>query len=194
MLRCGAGASPGIGVAARKLQAGSLSMNERDAVGGEVQVTIVYAGDTKEARELLHHHAVLRRGVERRVGALCDAVENGVRHEYEPALASLQTYLTAEILPHGEAEERTLYRAAVTEAPAGELVHVLEGEHLELAELVKQLAAADSRTAATISEWIATFFAGHVAKENDLLLSALTSSGANLAALVANMRQQRPSR
>ncbi len=158
-------------------------------------MTIVYAGDTKEARELLHHHAVLRRGVERRVGALCDAVENGVRHEYEPALASLQTYLTAEILPHGEAEERTLYRAAATEAPAGELVHVLKGEHLELAELVKQLAAAaDGRTAATISEWIATFFAGHVAKENDLLLPALTSSGADLAALVANMRQQRPSR
>ncbi len=34
---------------------------------------------------------------------------------------------------------------------------------------------------------IATLFAGHVAKENDLLLPALTGAGADLAALLAEM-------
>ena len=45
----------------------------------------------------------------------------------------------------------------------------------------------DGGEAATVSEWIATLFAGHVAKENDLLLPALTGSGADLAALLADM-------
>jgi len=35
--------------------------------------------------------------------------------------------------------------------------------------------------------WTATLFAGHVAKVNDLLLPALTGSGADLAALLADM-------
>ena len=43
--------------------------------------------------------------------------------------------------------------------------------------------------AATVSEWIATLFAGHVAKDNDLLLPALTGSGADLAALLADMHR-----
>ena len=47
----------------------------------------------------------------------------------------------------------------------------------------------DGREAATVSEWIATLFAGHVAKENDKLLPALTGSGGDLAALLTDMRQ-----
>jgi hypothetical protein len=47
----------------------------------------------------------------------------------------------------------------------------------------------DGGEAASVSEWIATLFAGHVAKENDLLLPALTSSGGDLAALLADMHQ-----
>ncbi len=40
-----------------------------------------------------------------------------------------------------------------------------------------------------MSEWIATLFAGHVAKVNDLLLPALAGSGADLAALLADMHR-----
>ena len=47
----------------------------------------------------------------------------------------------------------------------------------------------DDAEAATLAEWIATLFAGHVAKVNDLLLPALTSSGADLAALLADMHE-----
>ena len=39
------------------------------------------------------------------------------------------------------------------------------------------------------AERIATLFAGHVAKENDLLLPALTGSGADLASLLADMHE-----
>ena len=106
---------------------------------------------------------------------------------------TLREYLTGEILPHAQAEERTLYPAAATHARGSELVLALTAEHRELAYLAGRLQpGADGTEAATVAEWIATLFAGHVAKENDLLLPALTGSGADLAALLADMHE-RPS-
>ena len=103
-------------------------------------------------------------------------------------------YLDGEILPHAEAEERTLYQAAATQARGSELVRALTAEHHELAYLAGRLQpGADGAEAATVAEWIATLFAGHVAKENDLLLPALTGSGADLAALLADMHEPQPS-
>jgi hypothetical protein len=149
-------------------------------------MTITYEGGTEQAREIVHHHAILRRGLERRAGTVCAAVENGVPHE-QP-LATLREYLEREILPHAEAEERTLYRAAVTQARGSDLVRTLTAEHHALAYLAGRLGPpADGATAATVAEWITTLFAGHVAKENDLLLPVLTGSGADLAALLADM-------
>ena len=94
-------------------------------------MTVTYEGATEQAREILHHHAVLRRGLERRAGTVCDAVENGV--PYEQPLARLREYLEGEILLHAKAEERTLYRAAVTQARGSDLVRVLTAEHYALA-------------------------------------------------------------
>ena len=149
-------------------------------------MTVIYQGAPGPAREIVHHHALLRRGLELRVGALCAAVEEDAPHE-QP-LAALRDYLADEILPHAEAEERTLYRAAATGDRGSQLVRTLTAEHGELAGLVGRLRSpADGTTAATVAEWIATLFAGHVAKENDLLLPALTDSGADLAALLADM-------
>ena len=149
-----------------------------------------YEGATDQARQIIHHHAVLRRGLERRAGTLCEAVESGV--PFERQMTTLRDYLTSKIFPHAEAEQRTLYRAAVTQARASELVRELTGEHHALAYLSGRLrAGADGSKAATAAEWIATLFAGHVAKENDLLLPALTASGADLAALLADMHEPR---
>lgn len=150
-------------------------------------MTVTYQGAAGPAREIVHHHALLRRGLELRVGALCAAVEEDAPQEQ--ALAALWDYLAGEIMPHAEAEERTLYRAAaVTGARGSRLVRTLTAEHHDLVGLVARLRSpADGTTAATVAEWIATLFAGHVAKENDLLLPALTDSGADLAALLADM-------
>ena len=86
-----------------------------------------YEGTTEQAKEVLHHHAVLRRGLEERAGALGAAVEHGTASE-EP-LTALQEYLAGEILPHTEWEERTLYRAAVSQARGSQLVGTLTTEH-----------------------------------------------------------------
>ena len=151
-------------------------------------MTITYEGATEQTRLIIHHHAVLRRGLERRAGTLCEAVESGV--PFERQLTMLRDYLTGEILPHAEAEERTLYQAAATQARGSELVRALTGEHHALAYLAGRLQpGADGTEAATAAERITTLFAGHVAKENDLLLPALTGSGADLAALLADMHE-----
>ncbi len=151
-------------------------------------MTITYDGATEQTRLIIHHHAVLRRGLERRAGTLCEAVESGV--PFERQLTMLRDYLTGEIFPHAEAEERTLYQAAATQARGSELVRELTGEHHALAYLAGRLqAGAGGTVAATAAERITTLFAGHVAKENDLLLPALTGSGADLAALLADMHE-----
>jgi hypothetical protein len=144
-------------------------------------MTITYAGATEQTRQIIHHHAVLRRGLERRAGTLCEAVESGV--SFERQMTMLRDYLTGEIFPHAQAEERTLYQAAATQARGSELVR-------ELAYLAGRLqSGAGGTEAATAAERITTLFAGHVAKENDLLLPALTGSGADLAALLADMHE-----
>jgi hypothetical protein len=147
---------------------------------------ITYEGATEQVRQIAHRHAVLRRGVERRAGTLCEAAENGV--PFQRQMAILRGYLEEKVLPHAKAEERTLYQAAAAQASGSELVRELTGEHHTLAYLAGRLRpGADGAEAAKVSEWIATLFAGHVAKVNDLLLPALTRSGADLAALLADM-------
>lgn len=153
-------------------------------------MSITYEGPTEQVRQIVHHHAVLRRGVERRTGALCEAAENGV--PFQRHLAILRDFLEEKILPHAKAEERTLYQAAATQADASELVRALTAEHHTLAYLTSRLQPdTDSGEVAAISEWIATLFAGHVAKVNDLLLPLLTGSGADLASLLADMHELR---
>ena len=152
-------------------------------------MAITNEGATDQARQIIiHHHAVLRRGLERRAGTLCEAIESGVA--FERQMRMLRDYLANEILPHAEAEERTLYPAAASQARGSELVRELTGEHRTLAHLAGRLgAAADGSEAAVTAERIATLFAGHAAKENDLLLPALTGAGVDLAALLADMHQ-----
>ncbi|HXT88396.1 MAG TPA: hemerythrin domain-containing protein [Trebonia sp.] len=152
-------------------------------------MTVTYEGDTEQIRQIIHHHAVLRRGLERRAGTLCEAVENGI--PFERQLATLRDYLAGDILPHAEAEERTLFHAAAGQARGSELVRELTDEHHALSYLAGRLqTGADGSQAATAAERIATLFAGHLAKENDLLLSALTEAGADLAALLADMHER----
>jgi predicted NAD/FAD-binding protein len=149
---------------------------------------VTYQGATEPTREIMHHHAVLRRRLEQRVDVLWAAAGHGTL--YDQALAALRTYLAKEILPHAQAEEQTLYQAAITNARGSQLVRTLTLEHRELARLADWLQSPGREDmATTVAEWIATLFAGHVAKENDLLLPALTDSGADLAALLADMHQ-----
>lgn len=138
-------------------------------------LTVTDEGATEQARQVIHHHAVLRRGPGTAGRHACEAVECGI--PFERQMTILRAYLVGEILPHAEAEERTLYRAAAAQARGAGPVRELTVEHHALAYFAGRLrAGADGGQAATAAEWIATLFAGHVAKVNDLLLPALTGS------------------
>ena len=101
---------------------------------------ITYEGATEQVTQIVHRHAVLRRGVERRAGTLCEAAENGV--PFQRQMAILRGYLEEKVLPHAKAEERTLYQAAAAQAGGSELVRELTGEHHTLAYLAGLLGPA----------------------------------------------------
>ena len=138
---------------------------------------------------MLAHHAALADGVARRVDALRAAVE---RQEHHGAVAAeLVAYLAKEVLPHAMAEEHTLYQAAAAKADLAETVAGMVDEHRKLTSLAERLATADDASAAAAdAEAIGALFAGHVAKENELVLPPLAGDGAvDLAGLLVQMHR-----
>src|SRR2546429_5449612 len=142
-------------------------------------MTVTYEGATGQTRRILHDHAVLRRGLERRAGTLCEAVESGV--PFERPMRILREYMTGQILPHAEAEERILHQTAATQARGSDLVRALTAEHHALAYLAIRLqAGADGSEAAPPAGRIAPPFAAHAGREEDPLLPPPPRGGADL--------------
>ena len=138
---------------------------------------------------MLAHHAALADGVARRVDALRAAVE---RQEHHGAVAAeLVAYLAKEVLSHAMAEEHTLYQAAAAKADLAETVAGMVDEHRKLTSLAERLATADDASAAAAdAEAIGALFAGHVAKENELVLPPLAGDDAvDLAGLLVQMHR-----
>ena len=138
---------------------------------------------------MLAHHAALAGGVARRVGALRTAVESQDHHE--TAAAELVAYLAKEVLPHAMAEEHTLYQAAAAKEDLAETVAGMIDEHRRLVSLAERLATAgDAKAAAAEAGAIGALFAGHVAKENELILPPLAGDDAvDLAGLLVQMHR-----
>ena len=144
-----------------------------------------------EAYEAIRtHHRVLGERLSSRVSAVPAAAAAGQPHE--AAVARLIAYLAGEILPHAAAEEATIYPAAAALDGLAGTVTEMTAEHKVLFEAAGRLAEpADAATAAGRAEEIARLFAGHVAKENDILLPALLASqDTDLPALLAEMHRR----
>ncbi len=144
-----------------------------------------------EAYEAMRaHHQVLGEQLSARVSAVSAAAAAGRPHE--AAVAGLIAYLAGEILPHAAAEETTIYPAAAALDGLAGTVGEMTAEHTILSEAAGRLAeAADAADAARRAEEIARLFAGHVAKENDILLPALLASDvADLPELLAGMHRR----
>ncbi len=137
------------------------------------------------AAAILEHHTALLHEMERRAGAVIAAACSDT--PYEPPVTALGEFVAGEVLPHAEAEEQTLYRAAEAIPSAVLLVRAMKDDHRRLGSLAGRLTEdAGPVTAATTAASIATLFAAHVAKENDLVLPALADSGVDLATLLAD--------
>ena len=138
---------------------------------------------------MLAHHAALADGLARRVGALRAAVESQDHHE--TAAAELVAYLAKEVLPHAMAEEHTLYQAAAAKEDLAETVAGMVDEHRRLVSLAERLATSGNGAAAVAEAGaIDALFAGHVAKENELILPPLAGDDAvDLAGLLVQMHR-----
>ena len=132
------------------------------------------AADASALQAMLAHHAALADGVARRVAAL--QAPAGNHGGCETPAAELVAYLAQEVLPHAMAEEHTLYQAAAGKTDLAETVAGMVDEHRRLTAMAERLATADDETAASqAAEAIGTLFAGHVAKENELILPPLAA-------------------
>ncbi|TDD85897.1 DUF2249 domain-containing protein [Actinomadura darangshiensis] len=102
----------------------------------------------------------------------------------------LAAFCAEEVLPHAEAEERTLYRAAEELPEAGLLLRAMLREHTVLREKVAELEAARTPGEAVgAAAALDALFQSHLAKENDQLLPALVDAGTDLGALVDGMHE-----
>ncbi|MDA8294516.1 MAG: DUF2249 domain-containing protein [Actinomycetota bacterium] len=145
------------------------------------------AADASALDAMLAHHAALADGVARRVTTLRVATE--VQGAYELPAAELVAYLARDVLPHAMAEEHTLYQAAAAKADLAETVAGMVDEHHRLTAMAEQLATADDGPAALqAAEAIGTLFAGHVTKENEVILPPLAADpGVDLSGLLVRM-------
>jgi hypothetical protein len=142
------------------------------------------AGAAQAGGVLIAYHAEMQEVLDHWAAALAAAAADG--RPARPVRNLLRAFLADEVLPHTAAEERTLYRAGRRSPGASRLLPELTGEHRVLSAMTSKLGEpARPADLAAQAAAISALFAGHVAKENSLLLPALEQSGADLAALLA---------
>jgi uncharacterized protein (DUF2249 family) len=144
--------------------------------------------ETEAFEAMLAHHRSLTEGVNVRVAALGTAV--AANAAFEARAAELVAYLAEEVLPHAQAEERTVYQAASQKADLVATVQSMTAEHRRLADLSEKLArAGEGQEALVAASTIGSLFASHVDKENDLLLPRLRADN-DLARLLEQMHDR----
>jgi uncharacterized protein (DUF2249 family) len=145
------------------------------------------AADSDALDRIRSHHAELVGGLTARTSGLLSAVRRG--DGWEGARDGLVAWCRNELLPHAEAEEAVLYRAALGLSALEPLVRSMSYEHALLGDLVARLATADDAPAALVHAGATmTLFEAHVAKENDLLLPAMVAAhDVSVAQLLAEM-------
>ncbi|MEU4633532.1 DUF2249 domain-containing protein [Micromonospora chalcea] len=145
--------------------------------------------DRGAAQAVVRHHAQLAADLDRHVGNLLTAADQGdaagaLRHRDE-----LLRWLRDELLPHAHAEEDSLYAAAGERAEGALLVRGMLDEHQAVTGLVAELETGNRpiRLACT-ARALAALFAVHLAKENDLVVPLLVDAAdVSLAKLLEGM-------
>jgi uncharacterized protein (DUF2249 family) len=140
--------------------------------------------DSTAVQAVGQHHAVL-------AGALSTQVERllGAGEVWQPIRDGLVAWCRSDLVPHAQAEERTLYPVAAGFDRARLLVDAMLAEHGLISGLVEDLAgAADGVRAAGTAAALRVLFETHLSKENDQLLPLLAQApDVDLAGLLDGM-------
>jgi uncharacterized protein (DUF2249 family)/iron-sulfur cluster repair protein YtfE (RIC family) len=136
------------------------------------------------------HHAEMEGALTALVGRLTSAAATA-RPEADVARDELVAWCRRELLPHAQAEEDAMYPAGLDRDETRLLVQAMVAEHEVIGGLVDQLAdAPDPVRAAAAATALATLFASHLRKENELLLPRLAAApDVSVAALLDGMHE-----
>ena len=138
--------------------------------------------DAEAADRIVEHHAEL-------AGQLTALVRTATRDGSDGVRDQLVTWARASLLPHAEAEERSLYVAAAELTELTVLVREMVDEHRVLRELVDTLERATTPgEIAAAAGALEAVLGIHLHKENEVVLPALvTSPDHAVAALLDGM-------
>ncbi len=108
------------------------------------------------------------------------------------ALTQLVHYVDAELLPHAEAEEGTLYARGRELVALAVLVASMTAEHRVLRRLREALEdpALDPDARVLAAGALAGVFEAHAAKENEFLVPGLLAARVDVGGLLGSMREQ----
>lgn len=150
---------------------------------------VVFASSEADARAVEaveEHHAQL-------AGALAAHVERLLVSQtaWEPARDALVAWARTELVPHAQAEEKTLYPAAGAFDQARLLVDAMVAEHGVIIGLVDEVAnATDGIRAAAAGRALRALFDTHLVKENEQVLPVLAQApDVELAGLLGGMHE-----
>lgn len=139
-------------------------------------------------RAILDHHERLGRTLADHALTIARAVDQLVA-PYERR-DTLVAFLKEEIVPHAEAEEATLYKAAEEVPEARLLLRAMLREHAVLRDRVAALEAARTPAEAVgAAAAVNALFQSHLEKENELILPALVDAGVKLDTLLDGMHE-----
>jgi len=142
--------------------------------------------DAEAVAAVEQHHAIL-------AGSLATLVERLVTAgtSWEPVRDELVAWCRDELVPHAQAEEKSLYPAAASFDRARLLVDAMVAEHGVVVRLVEDLAGAtDPMRAVGTATALQTLFETHLTKENDQVLPLLAQSpGVDLSGLLTGMHE-----
>jgi uncharacterized protein (DUF2249 family) len=144
--------------------------------------------DSRAAEKVVAHHAEMAAHVAALVGVLTDSTAG---EEARRARDRLADWARTELMPHAEAEERTLYAAAAELPHLRLLVRAMVAEHRAVSGLVDALGhAATPAGAVAAAGGLKAVFDVHLQKENELLLPALVeSSEVSVDAMLEGMHE-----
>ncbi|MBI2246236.1 MAG: DUF2249 domain-containing protein [Nocardioides sp.] len=148
--------------------------------------------DARAAEAMVAHHAAMAGTLTTHVTQLASAARSGNAADAERVRGELLAWCRTDLVPHALAEEAALYPAAGNQPTASLLVTAMLAEHQLLLGLVDQLGKAQDVVSAAITAGsLRTVFETHLAKENELIVPLLATSGTvSLAALLDGMHEE----
>ncbi len=154
------------------------------------EITIASTVDDARAAEAVEeHHAQMAGALTLKVEALTALARGGGADELTPLRDDLVAWCRDELMPHAQAEEDTLYRAAAARPEARLLVEAMVSEHGAIGQLLETLAAAQDPVGAAVAAGsLRSVFDVHLRKENEQVLPLLVAApDVSVADLLAGM-------